>query len=92
MTQLTEEDLAHFVQPTEDKLSSLGAGCYVRVHDGGKCYWAEITERNGTNYCGKVHKELATPGCPKSASAIGSDVQFQEGNIVLLGCDNYCWC
>jgi len=92
MTGLTEDDINHFVQPSSDKLEDLGAGCYVRVHDAGMCFWAEITQRDGKNFCGRVHKELATPGCNKSKASIGKDVYFTEEKIVLLGCDNYCWC
>ncbi len=93
MPHLSEEELEHFVQPSPDKLEDLGAGCYVRVHDSGQCFWAEISDRDGKNFRGRVHKELATSGCPKSAALpTGKEVYFREEKIVLLGCDNYCWC
>lgn len=91
MLQVSKEDLEHFVQPTEDKIDNLGPGCFVRVHDNGGCYWTEIESRDGDHFTGTVHKELSSAGC-KQGFAPGSSVQFDKEQIVLLGCDNYCWC
>lgn len=91
MAQLSKEDLEHFVQPSPEKVENLGAGCFVRVHKNGSCCWAEIDTRNGDGFSGTVHKELSTPGC-RSGLKPGARIEFKEGEIVLLGCDNYCWC
>ena len=37
------------------------------------------------------HKELSTPACRGSLKP-GARIDFSEEQIVLLGCDNYCWC
>lgn len=86
--QIIEE---RFVQPTPEKISSLGRGCFVQVREQQGCFWAEITGGAAGTFHGMVHPELKSPCC-KPLPNTGLTADFQSENITALGCDRYCFC
>lgn len=86
--QSTQE---YFVQPTPEKLATLGRGCFVQVREHGDCFWVEITEGEPGRFSGTVHPELQSPCC-KPAASIGPVADFRSDDITALGCDRYCFC
>jgi hypothetical protein len=77
---VSEEDLSHIVP-----------GCFVRVGSGETSYWVEIGQIEGTTISGMVHPELSTSLCVIDHDSC-EIARFRRDQITALGCDRYCWC
>jgi len=80
-----------FAVPTQGQLDNIGVGCFVQVSDSNHCFWVEIDGEEDNRLTGVVHKELDTINCEKASSSL-SRISFNRDQVVLLGCDRYCYC
>jgi len=80
-----------FAAPTQGQLDGIGVGCFVQVSDSNRCFWVEIDGEEDNKMTGVVHRELDTINCEKATLSVNR-VSFNRDQVVLLGCNRYCYC
>lgn len=83
-----------FAEPTQDRISHLGPGCFVqKMEVCGTCCWVELTsdDKGDGTYQAIAHPALSD-GDAATMFKEGEPIQVTKDQITAMGCDRYCFC
>jgi hypothetical protein len=80
----------YFPKPTEEQISQLGPGCWVRADNGNSSFWVEISSVNDGIIRAEIREILNSE--ESSDYVLGQELKFRHNVINALGCDHFCFC